>query len=102
MELEAFQLLIKVCKEKQYNEFIEALHKSYLELIKVEAEARRKKASVLIKGMQTIDRELLFLNFEYDKVKRSFNIDGIPYFDQLVIELSEKRSELSSLKNSLK
>jgi len=99
---ELFHLLIKICKEKEYNELQTTLHDSYLELIKVEAEAQRKKASSLIRGIQAIDREVKLLNFEYDRVKRDFNIDGIPYFDQLISEINKKRKELVSLKNSLK
>ena len=99
---ELFQLVSKICKEKEYNELQTALHNSYLELMKVEAEARRKKASSLIRGIQAIDRELKLLNFEYDRVKRAFNIDGIPYFDQFISEIIKKREELVSLKNSLK
>jgi len=97
-----FQLVSKICKEKEYNELQTALCNSYNELMKVEVEARMKKASSLIRGIQAIDRELKLLNFEYDRVKRAFNIDGIPYFDQLISEINKKRKELVLLKNSLK
>ena len=99
---ELFRLLLKICKEKEYNELQTALHKSYLELIKVEAESRREKTSSLIRGIQAIDREVKLLNFEYDRVKREFNIDGIPYFDQFISEINKKRKEMTLLKNSIK
>ena len=99
---ELFRLLIKICKEKEYNELQTAVHDSYLELIEVEAESRREKTSSLIRGIQAIDRELKLLNFEYDRVKREFNIDGIPYFDQFISEINKKRKELTFIKNSLK
>jgi len=99
---ELFGLLQKICKEKEYRELQAAVHNSYLELMNVEAEARRKKTSSLIRGIQAIDRELRLLNFEYDRVKREFNIDGIPYFDQLISEINKKRKEFIQIKNSLK
>jgi len=97
-----FRLLIKICKDNEYEKMQAALHESYLELMKTEAEARRKKASSLIRGIQAIDREVKLLNFEYDRVKRDFNIDSLPYFDQLMSEISKKRKELVLIKNSLK
>lgn len=100
--MEALQFLVKLCKEKEYNDLQNALHNSYNELIKVESEARREKASVLIRGIQAIDRELLVLNFEYEKVKTGFNIDGIPYYDQFISEIKRKRGELAAMKNSLR
>jgi len=99
---ELFQLVSKICKDKEYKELQTALHNSYLELIKAENEARMKKASSLIRGIQAIDRELKLLNFEYDRVKRDFSIDGIPYFDQFISEINKKRKELVLIKNSLK
>jgi len=98
---ELFQLILKICKEKEYNELQTALHNSYLELIKVEAEARREKTSSLIRGIQAIDREVRLLNFEYDRVKRDFNIDGIPYFDQLISQINKKRKELILIKKTI-
>ena len=94
--------LLKICKENEYNELQAALHRSYTELIRVEADARRQKASGLIRGMQAIDRELKHLEFEYEKTKRAFNIDGIPYFDKFITEMRQKRRELALLKDSLK
>ena len=99
---DVFTLLAMICKEKEYKEFQETLQKSYYELVKVEAETRREKASVLIRGMQVINRELKILNFEYNRVKKDFNIDSIPYFDQFIIEATKKRDELALLKNKLK
>ena len=99
---EALRLLVKICKEKEYNELQTAVHNSYIELIKIESGARREKASGLIRGIQAIDRELTVLNFEYDKVKRDFKIDGIPYYDQFITGIKKKRGELAALKNSLR
>ena len=99
---DALRLLVKICKENEYNELQAAVHNSYNELIKVESEARRKKASGLIRGIQAIDRQLLVLNFEYEKVKGAFNIDGNQYFDQFISEIKKKRGELAAIKNSLK
>jgi len=99
---EAFQLLVKICKERKYLKLQQAIHDSYLDLISVEAEARRKKSSSLIKGMQAIDRNMVLLNHEYEKVKRDFQINAIPYFDQFISEISQERKKLALLKDRLK
>ena len=99
---EALSFLMKICKENQYNELQEKLSKCYFELIKIEADTRRQKAGALIRGMQAIDRELRLLIFEYEKVKRGFNTDGIQYFDRLISEIKQKRRELAMQKEALK
>lgn len=92
--LELFSGAMKICKEQEYHELQDKIHQSYLELLKAEAKARRVKASALIKSIQTIDRELKILLFEYGRVKSKYHLDKIVAVDQYIAGLEKVRKGL--------
>lgn len=96
-----FSGAIKICKEKEYHELQEEIHKSYLELMEVEAGTRREKASAIIKGLQTIDRELTILKFEYGKVTGKYQMGHISAIDEYIATIEKYRKSIVSEKNRL-
>jgi len=98
--LDIFNHAIKICKERKYLALEGELHKSYIELMAVEADCRRDKASAVIKSMQRLDRELTLLKFEYGRVKERYvNISAI---ENYINQIEQFRKKLLVEKNSFK
>ena len=93
---------VKLCKEKEFVILEELLHKSYIELINVEAQARRQKASSIIKALQLLDKEMFMLNNEYNKIIKKFNMEPILAIDIYIEEIKKHRRKLVREKNSLR
>ncbi len=100
--IQFFNSAVKVCKEEEYKRLSELLENSYKQVIIVEAQSRRKKSSTLIKGIQLIDRELFAINFQYEIVKKRYNINSITALDEYIVELEKVRKSLVKEKDSLK
>ena len=100
--LDVLNHAIKICKEKEYLALQEKLHRSYIELMAVEANTRREKVSEIIKSMQIFDRELKLLKFEYVRVKEKFNIKNISAIDKYISEIEQIRKRLSLEKSLIK
>ena len=100
--LDIFNHAIKICKEQEYRQLEEKLHSSYIELMAVEANCRRQKASAIIKSMQIFDRELKLLKFEYGRVKGRFDIESISAIEKYISEIEQLRKKLSLEKNKIR
>lgn len=100
--MDIFNHAIKICKEHEYLELEEKLHKSYIELVAVEADCRRGKASAIIKSIQTCDRELKILIYEYGKVKGEYHLEKIPAIEKYMENISAFRKKLVVEKNKMK
>ncbi|VDN47240.1 conserved protein of unknown function [Petrocella atlantisensis] len=92
--------IVHLCKEKEYNRLADLIHESYVELVKVEAESRRMKSSIIIKGIQILDLEMYKLKIEYDRLKRQFNITEISALDCYIKEIKAYRRKLVIEKNN--
>ncbi|KUO74921.1 MAG: hypothetical protein APF81_08185 [Desulfosporosinus sp. BRH_c37] len=100
--LDIFNHAIKICKEQEYLALEEKLHISYLELMAVESNCRRQKSSAIITSMQTVDRELKLLKFEYGRVKERFKIQRLLAIENYINEIEQFRKKLLFEKNALK
>jgi len=93
---------VKICHEKEYLALERKLHKSYSQLMEVESNCRRQKASAIITSMQIVDRELKLLIFEYCRVKKKFNIQHILAIEKYINEIEQFRKKLLFEKNAIK
>lgn len=99
---EIIKHVVEYYTECKYLEFKQKLHNSYIELMAVEADCRRKNASIIIKSIQTCDRELQLLKFEYGKLRNKYNIEEIPVMEKYIKGIERFRNKLVSEKNVLK
>jgi|GEM_PF-6207811 len=100
--LDALTHAVKICQEHEYFALEEKVHKSYLQLMAVESDCRRQKSSAIITSMQTVDRELKLLIFEYCRVKERFKIQHISAIEIYINEIEQFRKKLLFEKNALK
>lgn len=100
--LDTFNHAIKICKEQGYLALGEKIHKSQLELVTIESDCRREKASAIIKSIQICDRELKILMYEYEKVKEKYNLEKIPAIENYMEYIGVFRKNLVAEKNKMK
>ena len=98
---EVFSGALKICKEQEYLVLQEKVNRSYIELMEVEANTRREKASTIIKGMQMIDRELKMIKFEYGRVKSKYHIDKVTAIDEYITAIEKYRLSMALEKSKV-
>jgi hypothetical protein len=91
--------LTGIFKEQEFLTQVENFHQSCLETIKIDADARRKKANSIISAIQQYDMALELLQFQINRVKKDFSNEGRVSLDNYIKDIQYQRSKLVQEKN---
>ncbi len=99
--LDLLELALSYAKDKEMQQCFEELKKSELELMKVDAAARREKSRALIKFITTVDAETIKLKKVLKKYLQGCGEEEKVVYEKVLKEFETQRNQAVAVKRSL-